>query len=262
MEENLDIERHGSIATIWMNRPEHHNAFDEHLIADLTHAARALDADTSVRVVILAGRGKSFSTGGDLDWMRRAAAYSVEQNLEDARGLAAMLRTIAELSKPTIARVHGAAYAGGMGLVTACDIAVASTTAVFCASEVKVGLIPATISPYVVSAIGARQARRYFMTAETISAQLAAAIGLVHKVVEPDQLDTRIAEIAAALCASGPQAQAAAKRLVNAVDGKTIDDALVEYTARSIADIRATDEAREGIAAFLNKRPPSWKRDA
>ncbi|MFA5590823.1 MAG: enoyl-CoA hydratase/isomerase family protein [Lysobacteraceae bacterium] len=254
----IEIERNGVVATLWLNRPDKHNAFDEHLIAAITDGLRALGADEAVRVVVLAGRGKSFSAGGDLDWMRRAAGYGYEQNLADANALARMLRTLAELPKPTIARVHGAALGGGMGLVCACDIAVASETAVFATSEVKFGLIPATIGPYVLRAIGARQAQRYFQTAERIDATRALQIGLVHEVVGAAALDAKIDEIATALRAGGPAAQHAAKQFIANVGGRPIDDALVASTAASIARIRATDEAREGLSAFLEKRGAAW----
>jgi len=256
--ELVQIERAGSVATLWLNRPDKHNAFDEHLIAAITEGLRALGDDATVRVVVLAGRGKSFSAGGDLDWMRRAAGFGFEQNLADASALATMLRTLAELPKPTIARVHGAALGGGMGLACACDIAVASEAAVFAASEVRFGLIPATIGPYVLRAIGARQCRRYFQSAERIDATRALQIGLVHEVVGTAALDPKIAEITAALAVGGPQAQARAKRFIAELSDRPIDAALVAATADAIARIRATDEAREGLAAFLEKRKASW----
>lgn len=259
---HLEIERSGAVATLWMNRADRHNAFDEVLIDDLARAARATGEDDSVRVVVLAGRGRSFSAGGDLDWMRRAADYGYEQNRADADALAAMLRTIAELPKPTIARVHGAALGGGMGLVCACDIAVASDNAVFATSEVRFGLIPATIGPYVLRAIGARQALRYFQTAERIDAARALTINLVHEVLTIDALDAKIAELVSALATGGPNAQAASKRLIADLDGRTIDDTLVADTAKRIARIRATDEAREGLGAFLDKRAAAWTQHA
>ena len=260
MYETLEILRDGGVATIWMNRPDVHNAFNEALIAELTAACTALDADGSVRVVVLAGRGKSFSAGADLNWMRRAADASVEENLQDARKLAGMLRTLAEMGKPTIARVHGAALGGGMGLASACDICLAGTGAVFATSEVKFGIIPSAISPYVLRAIGARQATRYFQSAERISAARALELGLAHEVAAPDALDTKLAEIVTALLQGGPKSQAASKDLIRAVADRPIDDALVEDTARRIATLRATPEAREGLAAFLDKRPAAWVR--
>ncbi|KXB31466.1 enoyl-CoA hydratase [Dechloromonas denitrificans] len=254
----LEIELNGPVATIWMNRPELHNAFDELLIAELTAACIALDADTDIRAVVLAGRGKSFSAGADLNWMKRAANNGVDDNLNDARALAKMLRTLAEMKKPTIARVQGAALGGGMGLAAACDIAVASSKAVFATSEVKFGIIPSAISPYVLRAIGARQATRYFQSAERIDAARAREIGLVHEAVEPEQLDAKVQEIVGALLQGGPLAQAAAKDLIRAVNGQLINETLVEETAHRIAHLRATPEAREGIAAFLDKRSPAW----
>jgi methylglutaconyl-CoA hydratase len=257
MFQTLEIERQGSVATLWLNRPDRHNAFDETLIAELTAACQILETDDSVRVVVLAGRGKSFSAGADLNWMKRAAGYTVEQNLADARQLATMLRTLAELRQPTVARVHGAALGGGLGLAAVCDLCVASTAASFATSEVRFGLIPATIGPYVLRAIGARQASRYFLTAERIDARRAWELGLVHELAEPDALDARVQDLVNSLRAGGPHAQAAAKDLIRAVD-RPVDDALVEDTAWRIAQIRATPEAREGLGAFLEKRLPNW----
>ena len=254
----LEIEMKGPVGTIWMNRPDMHNAFDETLITELTAACTALDDDKDVRVVVLAGRGKSFSAGADLNWMKRAANNGVEDNLNDARALAGMLRVLAEMKKPTIARVQGAALGGGMGLAAACDIAVASTKAVFATSEVKFGIIPSAISPYVLRAIGARQAYRYFQSAERISAERAREIGLVHEAVEADELDAKVQEIVTALLQGGPLSQSAAKDLIRAVNNQPINDNLVEDTAHRIAHLRATPEAREGISAFLDKRSPAW----
>lgn len=254
----LQIDLSGPIATIWMNRPDLHNAFDETLIAELTAACIALDEDADIRVIILAGRGKSFSAGADLNWMKRAANNGLADNLNDARALANMLRTLADMKKPTIARIQGAALGGGMGLAAACDIAVASTKAVFATSEVKFGIIPSAISPYVLRAIGARQAYRYFQSAERIDATHAREIGLVHETVAPEQLDAKVQEIASALLQGGPLAQSAAKELIRTVDSRPINDNLVEDTAHRIAHLRATPEAREGIAAFLDKRSPAW----
>ena len=254
----LDIELNGPVATIWMNRPDLHNAFDETLITELTAACMALDDDNDVRVVVLAGRGKSFSAGADLNWMKRAAQNGLDENLRDARALARMLRVLAEMKKPTIARVQGAALGGGTGLTAACDIAVASTKAVFATSEVKFGIIPAVISPYVLRAIGARHALRYFQSAERFSAERAYEIGLVNEVCELEDLDATVARIVEPLIAGAPLAQQAAKDLIAAIDGRPIDDAVSEETAQRIARQRATDEARDGIAAFLDKRSPSW----
>ena len=254
----LEIELNGPVATIWMNRPDLHNAFDETLITELTAACMALDDDADVRVVVLAGRGKSFSAGADLNWMKRAANNGLDDNLNDARALAHMLRTLAEMKKPTIARVQGAALGGGMGLAAACDIAVASTKAVFATSEVKFGIIPAVISPYVLRAIGPRQALRYFQSGERFSARRAYEIGLVNEVCERDDLDATLERLVEPLIAGAPQAQQAAKDLIEAIDGRPIDDDVSEETAQRIARQRATDEARDGIAAFLDKRTPSW----
>ena len=258
MYETLEIERAGKVATIWMNRPAVLNAFDEQLIAELADACNELDADASVRVVILGGRGKHFSAGADLNWMKRASQFTHEQNVEDARKFAGMLRTLSEMSKPTIARVQGAALGGGTGLAAACDMAIASSDAVFSTSEVKFGIIPSAISPYVLRAIGPRHALRYFQSAERISAPRALEIGLVGEVVALDELDASIGKLVDALLQGGPLAQKAAKDLIAAVNGKNIDQLISEETAQRIARQRATDEAKDGITAFLDKRPPSW----
>ena len=258
MYETLEIERNGGVVTVWMNRPDVHNAFNAQLIADLTAACKALDEDVSARVVVLAGRGKSFSAGADLNWMKAAAAASEAENFADAMRLAGMLRALAELNKPTIARVHGAALGGGTGLASACDICVASEKAVFATSEVKFGIIPSAISPYVIRAIGERQAYRYFQSAERIGAARAYEIGLAHEVVAVDALDVKVAEIVDALLQGGPLSQAAAKDLIRGVSNRPIDDAVVEDTARRISQLRATPEAREGLDAFLAKRPAAW----
>jgi len=258
MFETLTIERTGPVATLWMDRPDVFNAFNEQLIDELTRACEQLDKDAVVRVVVLGGRGTHFSAGADLNWMRRAAQASEQENLEDARRFARMLRTLSTLSKPTIARVQGAALGGGTGLAAACDMAVATSDAVFSTSEVKFGIIPAVISPYVLRAIGPRHAMRYFQTAERINAERALAIGLVHEVAAVDQLDAAIAALVKPLLAGGPLAQKAAKDLIAAVQGRPLDDDTLEETARRIARQRRTDEAREGVSAFLDKRPPAW----
>jgi methylglutaconyl-CoA hydratase len=246
------------VARLTLARPAVHNAFDETLIAELTTALRALDADANVRAVVLDGEGESFCAGADLNWMRRMARYDAAANLADARALATMLSTLALLGKPTIACVNGAALGGGVGLVACCDIALGSTAARFGLSEVRLGLIPATIGPYVVRAIGARAAQRYFLTGERFSAGEAERIGLLHEVVDERDLDGRVDEVLKALLAAGPVAQAAAKDLLRALSGRSIDAALVEDTAQRIATLRAGDEAREGVAAFLDKRPAAW----
>ena len=258
MYETLEIERAGKVATIWMNRPAVFNAFDEQLIGELAAACKELDGDPTVRVVVLGGRGKHFSAGADLNWMKRASQFTEEQNLEDARKFAGMLRTLAQMSKPTIARVQGAALGGGTGLTAACDMAVAASDAVFSTSEVRFGIIPSAISPYVLRAIGPRHALRYFQSAERISAERALAIGLVGEVVPREELDACLGQLVDALLQGGPLAQKAAKDLIAAVDGENIDEIISEETARRIARQRATDEARDGIAAFLDKRPPGW----
>jgi methylglutaconyl-CoA hydratase len=254
----LKIDHRVGAAWVWMNRPELHNAFDEALIAELTTAFSALDGDATVRAIVLAGVGKSFSAGADLNWMKRQGASPLEANLADARKLATLFRTISMCRTPTIARVHGAALGGGMGLAAACDICVASTKAQFATSEVRLGIIPAAIGPYVVRAIGERQAYRYFQTAERIGGERAREIGLAHELAEPDALDAKVQEIVDALLAGGPQAQAAATQLIRAVAHKPVDEAVVEDTASRIAALRATPEAREGLSAFLEKRPAAW----
>jgi len=256
--QTLMIERRGAAAWIRMNRPAVHNAFDETLIAELTEALRTLDADPAVRAIVLAGEGRSFSAGADLNWMRRQGAAAFEDNLADARRLAELFRTISTCATPTVARVHGAALGGGMGLACAVDICIASTQAQFATSEVRLGIVPAAIGPYVVRAIGERQAYRYFQTAERIGAERAREIGLAHEVAEPESLDAKVQDVVDALLAGGPLAQAAATDLVRAVAHRAVDDAVVEDTARRIATLRATPEAREGLAAFLEKRPAGW----
>ena len=258
MYETLEIQRKAGVATIWMNRPDVHNAFNAQLIADLTTACIELDADDAVRAVVLAGRGKSFSAGADLNWMKAAGEASEAENFADAMKLAGMLRTLAEMKKPTIARVHGAALGGGMGLASACDICIAGDKAVFATSEVKFGIIPSAISPYVIRAIGERQAYRYFQTAERINATRAATLGLAHEAVATEELDAKVSEVVEALLQGGPKSQAAAKDLIRAVANRPVSDAVVEDTARRIASLRVTPEAKEGLAAFLDKRPAAW----
>jgi methylglutaconyl-CoA hydratase len=231
------------------------------LIAELTTALQRLAADTGVRAVVLAAHGKSFSAGADLNWMRRMAGYSEAENFQDAMALAELLRTLDGLAKPTIAKVQGAAYGGGVGLVACCDIAIAAETATFRLSEVALGLIPAVISPYLVNAIGERQARRYFLTAERFTAQNAQRIGLVHEVVSPEALDDTVADRLKILAGNGPAAMAAAKTLARAVSRGPLDAAMVEDTARRIAAVRASAEGREGITAFLDKRRPAWCKE-
>ena len=254
----LSIEREGAVATVWMDRPDVFNAFDEQLIAELDQAFAELDQDDSVRVVVLGGKGKHFSAGADLNWMKRAFTFTEEENRADALRFAGMLRRMATMSKPTVARVQGAALGGGTGLAAACDIAVASDDASFATSEVKFGIIPAVISPYVLRAIGPRQSLRYFQSAERFTAQRAQMIGLVHEVCARDDLDATVQAVVEPLLTGGPGAQQAAKDLVAAIHGLPIGEAAGEETARRIARQRATPEAREGIGAFLEKRKPSW----
>lgn len=258
MDAPCDVTVRGDVATVTLNRPDVHNAFDERLIGSLTAAFVSLDTDADVRVAVLAGTGRSFCAGADLNWMKRMAAFDHDENLADAQALATMLRTIYGLSKPTIARIHGAAYGGGVGLVAACDIAISVPEATFALSEAKLGLIPATISPYVIEAIGARQARRYFLTAERFDAAQALRIGLVHEVAAADALDARVDALVALLRAAGPVAQFECKALIRGVAHRSIDEPLIDATARHIAAVRASVEGREGVAAFLEKRGPSW----
>jgi methylglutaconyl-CoA hydratase len=249
------------VASLVLNRPEVHNAFDDVLIGRLTDALTALSENDDVRVVKVVGRGKSFSAGADLNWMRRMADYSREENLEDARKVAHMLHTLANFPRPTIAVVHGHAFGGGVGLIACCDIAVAGDNARFSLSEVRLGLIPATISPFVIEAIGARQARRLFLSAERFDANTAMRLGLVHEVSSADSLDDAVETFVAQLLENGPHAMAAAKRLVAAVAHRPIDENVLADVAERIALQRASEEGREGVAAFLDKRPPAWIRD-
>jgi methylglutaconyl-CoA hydratase len=248
----------GAIARIWLDQPEARNAFDDIVIAELTQAFVEAGAAPQVKAIVLGANGPAFCAGANLNWMRRMADYTRDENLADAGKLAAMLRTIADCPKPTIARVQGDVYAGGMGLVAACDIAVSVDTAWYCLSEVKIGLIPATISPYVLRAMGTRAAQRWFLTAERFGAAEAHRIGLVHEVVAADALDAKVAEIVKALTGASPAAVRACKTLIADVAGQAIDDALVAKTVQGIADIRASEEGREGVQSFLQKRKPNW----
>lgn len=249
------------VAVLWLARPRLRNAFNETMIAELTAAFDKLGADEAVSAIVLAAQGPAFCAGADLDWMRRMSGYTREENLADARKLARMLRTIHRAPKPVIARVHGDAYAGGMGLIAACDIAIAAQTANFCLSEVKLGLIPATIAPYVIRAMGENPARRYAITAEKFDAAEAYRIGFVHDLVTPDGLDGRINTIVGALMQASGTAVADAKRLVREVSGRAIDDALLEDTAQRIADARTSVDGKEGVASFLAKTKPRWQRE-
>jgi methylglutaconyl-CoA hydratase len=249
----------GDVATVTLNRPERHNAFDDRMISELHSSFESLSSRSEVRVVQLAAAGESFSAGADLDWMRRVASYSEEQNRADAERLARLLHLIATLPKPTLALVQGAAYGGGVGLIAACDIVLAADSARFGLTEVRLGLVPAVISPYVIGAIGARWARRLFLTAERFDAALAQRIGLVHEVVPAERLATRGGEIAAMLKEGAPKAQTESKALVAQVAGDFADEFLIGHTSALIARMRAAPEGREGIAAFLEKRKPNWR---
>jgi methylglutaconyl-CoA hydratase len=253
-----DIRADG-VATVTMNRGAVHNAFNETVIADLASAFQRLGADPAVRIILLRGMGKSFSAGADLAWMQRMAGYSHDENVADAMGLAVMLRTLDTCPKPTVAVVQGPAYGGGVGLVAACDIAVCADTASFALTEVRLGLIPAVISPYVVAAMGERACRRYFLTAERFSASEAYRLGLVHELVPADQLDAAAESMVAKLLDGAPGAQGAAKDLIRAVVNHPLDDALVRDTAERIARQRAGDEGKDGVGAFLGKSKPSWQ---
>lgn len=254
----LETTMQQGVAVIWLNRPDVRNAMSAELIAELTDAVGAASEDDAVRAIVLAGRGKAFCAGADLNWMKQAAGYGPAENEADAAKLATLLRTIAESPKPTVARVHGPAFAGGLGLVTACDIAVASYDAKFCLTEVKIGLIPAMISPYVIRAIGARAASRWMLTAEVFDGAEAYRSGLVQEIAAPEELDGAVNAILGQLLLAGPAALAATKALIRDVAHRPVDDALVRDTARRIAAARASDEGREGIASFLEKRAPRW----
>jgi methylglutaconyl-CoA hydratase len=249
----------GNRAVITLARPERHNAFDDSMIVELTAAFEKAGASEQVRVISLEADGASFSAGGDIGWMRRMADYSEEENRRDAQALARLLHAIDSCPKPVIALVQGAAYGGGVGLIAACDVAIAASSAAFAFSEVKLGLIPAVISPYVVRAMGARAARRYFLTAEKFSSAEALRHGLVHEVVPPEALKTAADRVLASLLEGGPNAQADAKSLIRAVTGAEPDDSLRDWTAERIAVSRASLEGREGLAAFLEKRRPRWR---
>ncbi|MES2941671.1 MAG: enoyl-CoA hydratase/isomerase family protein [Pseudomonadota bacterium] len=255
---HLQIDVAGLVATVTLNRPEVRNAFNDEVIAELTQAFKDLGSRADVRCIVLAANGLAYCAGADLNWMRSMAGYSHEQNLADAGQLAAMMQTIYECPKPTIAKIQGDVYAGGTGLVAVCDMAVSVDTAQYCLSEVKLGLIPATISPYVIRAMGARAAHRYFLTAERFGAAEAWRIGFVHEVVPAAALDAKVAELTQALVNAGPEAVRLCKKLVQDVAGQEITPALVSMTVAGIADIRVSAEGREGLQSFLQKRKPNW----
>ena len=258
IDSTLTFEVRDAVATVTLSRAEVRNAFNETMIAELAARFTQLSGDPAVRVVVLAASGKAFCAGADLNWMKKMAGYSDAENRADAMQLATMLRAIYTCSKPVVARVHGDCYAGGMGLVAACDIVVAAHEAGFCLSETRLGLIPATISPYVIAAMGAHAARRYFVSAERFDAAEAHRIGFVHELVTAGALDPTVAALTATLAANSPNAMKETKRLIRDVVGRTIDDALVADTAERIAMIRASEEGRDGIRSFLEKKKPKW----
>jgi methylglutaconyl-CoA hydratase len=258
MSETLQIERDGHVARVWLNRPDVRNAFNDGVIAELRAAFDTLGADAGLRAIVLGGRGKAFCAGADLSWMKTMAGYTWEQNRADAQALADMLWAVYRCPVPVVGRVHGDCYAGGVGLAAVCDVLVAADGVQFCLSEARLGLLPATISPYVIRAMGEQAARRYFVTAERFSAAQAAVMGFVHEVCTSDALDAKVDEIVATLVANGPMALRACKTLVQDVAGQPLTPALREETARRIADVRASDEGREGVQSFLGKRKPAW----
>lgn len=256
----LDIRRPSlHVAEVWLNRPDVRNAFNDAVVAELTETFSLLGADPELRAIVLAGHGKAFCAGADLNWMRAMAGFGWEDNHADAARLAQMLWTIYSCPLPVVGRIHGDCYAGGVGLAAACDVLVAADSMQFCLSEARLGLLPATIGPYVIRALGEQASRRYFVTAERFDAAVAKALGLVHEVVPADDLDGKVAEVVGALVANGPAAVKACKLLVRDIAGRPIDAALRDDTARRIADIRASSEGKEGVQAFLNKRDPAWK---
>ncbi|MGF6755744.1 enoyl-CoA hydratase/isomerase family protein [Paraburkholderia sp. GAS42] len=257
--ENVDVAFAGQIATVTLNRPDVRNAFNEAMIAELTAAFESLNERDDVRVVVLAANGKAFCAGADLNWMKKMAGFSDEENRADAMRLANMLSAIYRCNKPVIARVNGDVYAGGMGLVSACDIVISVDTARFCLSEARLGLIPATIAPYVIRALGEQASRRYFTTAEQFDCATALRLGLVSEMINADQLDATVQQLAETLSENSPHAVRECKQLVQDVAGRTLDAALIEDTAARIARVRASVEGREGVASFLEKRAPAWR---
>lgn len=253
---SVDIEQY--VATVTLNRPEIRNAFNDEMIAELTEVFTTLGDDDNVRVIVLAAAGKAFCAGADLNWMRSMADYSYEENLADADKLAQMLKTIYECPKPTVAAIQGDVYAGGMGLVAVCDIAITVKTANFCLSEVRLGLAPATISPYVIRALGARVSQRYFLSAEVFDAKKAHQLGFIHEHVNEDELDDTVAALCAKMVNNSPDAVRTCKRLLHDIAGAAITDKLIADTVKGIADIRSSEQGREGVQAFLQKQKPHW----
>lgn len=264
MTDSILNERRGVVACLTLNRPQIHNAFDDALIAALTDALAQADADPAVRAVVLSGNGSCFSAGADLNWMRGMASASEQENREDSLRLARLMRNLQFLSKPTIARVNGAAYGGGVGLVACCDIAIGVDTAKFALSEVKLGLVPAVISPYVIAAIGLREARRLFITGEVFEADVAARIGLLHTVVSAPELDEAIERQLYLLAKAGPLAQREAKQLALRMGGADVTQAerIDQANAELIARLRVSEEGQHGLGAFLDKRAPAWAGNA
>ncbi|WP_301103374.1 enoyl-CoA hydratase/isomerase family protein [Propionivibrio sp.] len=259
MYQSIITEVDDSVGILTLNKAERHNAFDELLIAEITNGLLELEADPRVRVVVLSSTGKSFCTSAELHWMKRAATSTVQENLRDARNLARLMSTLNELCKPTIARVQGPAYGSGLGLIAACDIAVATYDSLFALTEVKLGILPAVVSPYILAAIGERYCRRYMLSAERFSAAEAYRIGLVHEIVPgEEELDEAIGEIIDNLLKNGPHAQAECKALIRVVSGQPIDESTSEETAQRITRVRASPEGKEGLSAFLEKRKPNW----
>jgi methylglutaconyl-CoA hydratase len=259
MTHTLDIRIEGRVARVYLNRPEVRNAFNDSVIAELTEAFARLGADPGLRAIVLGGHGKAFCAGADLNWMKSMAGYDWDQNRADAQRLAEMLWTVYSCPLPVVGRLQGDCYAGGMGLAATCDVLVAADGVHFCLSEARLGLLPATISPYVIRAMGEQQARRWFITAERFSAAQAQKMGLVHACVSAEALDETVDGIVEALVANGPAAVKACKRLVQDVAGRELSPELRAETARRIADIRASDEGREGVQAFLQRREPAWR---
>ncbi len=256
----LDIDQRG-VARITLNRADRHNAFDDVMIGEMIRLVDEIEQNNAVRIVVLTAAGKNFSAGADLNWMSRMAEYDYELNFKDAMQLAELLKRLNGLDRPVIGMIHGASFGGGVGLVACCDIVIAADNSRFCLSEVRLGLIPATISPYVINAMGERACRRYFLTAEPFNAEEAHRLGLVHQVVSEDLLDEAVEKQIEALLKGGPRAQAAAKKLIDQVARREIDEKLIEDTAERIAQIRASDEGGEGLNAFLQKRKPDWDRN-
>ena len=253
----LAVDQRG-VATVTLNQPQIHNAFDDMLIAQLTDMFTQIHNNDDIRIMVLASSGKNFCAGADLNWMQRMANYSYEQNLTDANALAKMFFTLNNLNKPTIAKVQGAAFGGGVGLVACCDMAIASKLSRFCLSEVKLGLIPATISPYVIDAIGARLARRYFTTAEVFSAMRARRTGLLSEAVTEEELESTVASLIEHLLKNSPAAIREAKQLIFSVQNQPVTAELLASTSEKIAEIRVSEEGQEGLNAFLEKRPANW----